>query len=50
LFAVGDASEAVARIRANGGTVADPMETPVCFMAFGADPDGNGYIIHQRKG
>ena len=49
MFAVGDAHAAVARIRARGGTVADPFETPVCFMAFGTDPEGNGFIIHQRK-
>ena len=28
---------------------ADVMETPVCFMAEGVDPDGNAFIIHQRK-
>lgn len=49
MFAVGDASAAVARIRARGGQIADPFESPVCHMAFGKDPDGNDYIIHQRK-
>jgi predicted enzyme related to lactoylglutathione lyase len=49
MFAVGEIGAAVARIRANGGTVSDPDETPVCFMAFGSDPDGNAYMIHQRK-
>jgi predicted enzyme related to lactoylglutathione lyase len=49
MFAVGDVHAAVARIRANGGTIADPIESPVCHMAFGNDPAGNGYIIHQRK-
>jgi predicted enzyme related to lactoylglutathione lyase len=38
MFAVGDARAAVARIRERGGNVSDPMETPVCFMAFGKDP------------
>ena len=49
MFAVGDARAAVARIRSRGGVIADPMESPVCHMAFGKDPDGNDYVIHQRK-
>lgn len=49
MFAVGDIQAAVARIRANGGTVSDATESPVCFMSFGSDPDGNGFIVHQRK-
>ncbi len=49
MFAVADAQMAVAQIRARGAQISDVMETPVCHMAFGADPDGNGYIIHQRK-
>lgn len=49
LFAVADALAAVARIRARGATLSDPMETPVCFMAFGTDPEGHSYVIHQRK-
>jgi predicted enzyme related to lactoylglutathione lyase len=24
-------------------------ETPVCFMAFATDSEGNGFILHQRK-
>lgn len=49
MFAVGDIHAAIARIRANGGTLSDPQESPVCYMAFGTDPEGNGFIIHQRK-
>jgi predicted enzyme related to lactoylglutathione lyase len=49
MLAVRDARAAVARIRSRGGTIADPMESPVCFMAFGTDPDGYGVCIHQRK-
>jgi lactoylglutathione lyase len=49
MFAVGDAKAAVQRLRERGATVTDPEETPVCFMAFGQDPDGNGFCIHQRK-
>jgi predicted enzyme related to lactoylglutathione lyase len=47
-FAVGDVGAAVAAIRKRGGTVGDPIESPVCRMAFGADPDENGFVIHQR--
>jgi predicted enzyme related to lactoylglutathione lyase len=49
LFAVKDINAAVARFRAPGATLSDPFETPVCFMSFGEDPDGNGFGIHQRK-
>ena len=49
LFAVGDIQAAVAHFRANGATLQDPFETPVCFMSFGKDPDGNEFGIHQRK-
>jgi predicted enzyme related to lactoylglutathione lyase len=24
-------------------------ETPMCFMAFGTDPEGNNFILHQPK-
>jgi predicted enzyme related to lactoylglutathione lyase len=27
----------------------DPMESPVCWMATVADPDGNRVLIHKRK-
>ena len=46
MFAVGDAQATVAQLRERGGQFSDPTETPVCFMAFGADPDGNPIIIH----
>ncbi|MBV9103993.1 MAG: VOC family protein [Candidatus Eremiobacteraeota bacterium] len=49
LFAVRDIKAAVDRFRANGAQLSDPFETPVCFMSFGADPDGNTFAIHQRK-
>lgn len=49
MFAVPDAHAAVAAIRARGGTISDVDETPVCYMAFGSDPDGIGFVIHQRK-
>jgi predicted enzyme related to lactoylglutathione lyase len=49
MFAVPDAHAAVAAIRARGGQISDVDETPVCYMAFGSDPDGIGFVIHQRK-
>ncbi|HZR15777.1 MAG TPA: VOC family protein [Verrucomicrobiae bacterium] len=29
--------------------VFEPMESPVCWMATVADPDGNRLMIHKRK-
>jgi len=49
MFAVADIHDAVANFSKRGAGLSDPMETPVCFMAFGADPDGNGFVVHQRK-
>jgi predicted enzyme related to lactoylglutathione lyase len=49
MFAVDDITRAVATFRARGATLSDAEETPVCYMSFGADPDGNGFIVHQRK-
>ena len=49
MFAVGDINAAVTRFRERGAELSDPIETPVCFISFGEDPDGNGFIIHQRK-
>jgi predicted enzyme related to lactoylglutathione lyase len=49
MFAVADASEAVAEFRKRGAELSDPSETPACYMSFGADPDGNAIIVHQRK-
>lgn len=49
MFAVDDLKAATARCEARGLKVSEPMETPVCFMAHGEDPEGNGIILHQRK-
>jgi predicted enzyme related to lactoylglutathione lyase len=49
MFAVDDAGAAVAEFRARGAELSDPVETPVCYMSFGSDPDGNAFIVHQRK-
>lgn len=49
MFAVDDAKAAVEHYRSRGLKLSDVMESPVCFMAFGEDPEGNAIIIHQRK-
>jgi catechol 2,3-dioxygenase-like lactoylglutathione lyase family enzyme len=49
MFAVDEIGAAVAEFRKNGAEISDVSETPACYMAFVADPDGNGLIIHQRK-
>jgi predicted enzyme related to lactoylglutathione lyase len=49
MFAVDDVNSATQELRSRGVELPDPMETPVCHMTFGQDPEGNGFIIHQRK-
>jgi predicted enzyme related to lactoylglutathione lyase len=48
-FEVDDFDAAVREIRAgNAKFVVEPFESPVCRMAFIADPDGNSICIHKR--
>ena len=49
MFSVADIKAAVASMRERGAELSDPMESPVCFMSFGKDPEGNAFIVHQRK-
>jgi predicted enzyme related to lactoylglutathione lyase len=52
LFNVDDVSASVDKLRARGVFFSDDgaiEETPVCWMAFGKDSEGNGFILHQRK-
>ena len=49
MFAVDEIGAAVAQFRERGAKLGDASETPVCFMSFGQDPDGNAIIVHQRK-
>ena len=49
MFAVDDAKAAVEHYRGRGLELSDIMESPVCYMSFGQDPEGNAIIIHQRK-
>ena len=49
MFSVEDAKAAFEAMRKRGAEISDPLETPVCFMSFGKDPEGNTFVIHQRK-
>ncbi len=52
LFNVDDVKASVAQLQAAGVEFNDDgeiEETPVCFMAFGNDSEGNTFILHQRK-
>jgi predicted enzyme related to lactoylglutathione lyase len=49
MLAVADIHAKIAELQAAGVAISPVDETPVCHMAFGQDPDGNGFIIHQRK-
>ena len=45
-----DFERAIAELRAKGVKFhVEPFETPVCYMAFVYDPDGNAICIHKRK-
>ncbi len=49
-FAVPDIHAAVEELRSRGVQVlVDPQESPVCWTATIADPDGNRINLHQRK-
>lgn len=49
MFSVDDVKAKVDELRGRGVTLEDVIETPVCFMSYTTDPDGNGVIVHQRK-
>jgi predicted enzyme related to lactoylglutathione lyase len=52
LFNVDDVKACVAELRSQGVKLDDDgeiEETPVCFMAFASDTEGNAFILHQRK-
>ena len=49
-LAVEDVGAAVEELRGKGVQISmEPLETPVCFMAVVADPDGNQILLHKRK-
>ena len=52
MFAVPDVKAAIAAGKAGGVTFDDDgkiEETPVCFMAFAKDSEGNSFVVHQSK-
>jgi predicted enzyme related to lactoylglutathione lyase len=52
MFAVDDVEAAVRDAREAGARIDDDhaiTETPVCWMAFAYDPEGNQFILHKRK-
>jgi predicted enzyme related to lactoylglutathione lyase len=50
MFEVDDVPGAVAACKARGVPFRGEIEeTPVCFMAFGSDSEGNGFILHNHK-
>jgi predicted enzyme related to lactoylglutathione lyase len=49
LFAVPDVAAAAELVRKNGGRAKEPGESPVCYMSFGEDTEGNQIVLHQRK-
>ncbi|MBV8152758.1 MAG: VOC family protein [Candidatus Eremiobacteraeota bacterium] len=51
MFAVDDVRKAVEHYKSKGVKFEEHIEdSPVCFMAFGEDSEGNSFILHQRKG
>lgn len=50
MFNVPDAKSAAAKLRANGVSLfGETMESPVCWMQWCADSEGNTFAVHQRK-
>jgi predicted enzyme related to lactoylglutathione lyase len=50
MFAVADVPAALADAKALGVEVEEHVEeTPVCFMGFAVDTEGNRLILHKRK-
>lgn len=50
LFHVDDIKSSVEASKSIGATFDEHQEeTPMCSMAFGQDPEGNNFIIHQYK-
>ncbi len=51
MFSVPDLKAAIAQYRGKGVQIMEHIrESAVCFMAFAQDSEGNGFILHQRKG
>lgn len=48
-FEVDDIGALQARLRDAGAEVSDIYEFAPCLAAFARDPEGNRFIVHQRK-
>jgi predicted enzyme related to lactoylglutathione lyase len=48
-FEVDDVAKERDRLLGLGVPVTDVHDTPVCYVAFVTDPEGNKFGIHQRK-
>ncbi len=49
-FAVGDIKKALEFLKSKKVKIVQELyEANVCFMAIVADPDGNQFMLHQRK-
>ena len=49
MFAVDDVPAAAAHYAGKGVKISGQEETPVCWMAFAEDSEGNSFILHKRK-
>ncbi len=50
MFIVDDVAAAIKELEAKGVEVTTEVEeTPVCWMGFGSDSEGNGFILHKHK-
>ena len=48
-FEVDDVNAVRERLRESEVEVSEVHDTPVCFVCFASDPEGNRFAIHQRK-
>jgi len=49
MFAVPDVPKAIELVNSLGGKAGKADESPVCFMSFSEDTEGNQIVIHRRK-
>jgi len=49
-FEVDDVVAARKHLFENGVTVSEVYEFPTCSVCFAADPDGNRFALHERRG
>lgn len=48
-FEVDDVQTMRERLSESGVEVSEVHDTPVCFVCFARDPEGNRFAVHQRK-